>query len=58
MGKRTFFRECPLCGALLDPDELCTCEKEKAQKQNQKPQAEEIGDASFYERLEENYSAG
>jgi len=28
-----FYRECPLCGASLDPGEKCTCQEEKEQEE-------------------------
>lgn len=30
--RKTFFRECPVCGGNLDPGELCDCQKEPERK--------------------------
>lgn len=27
-----YYRSCPICGALLDPGEVCDCRKENAEK--------------------------
>ncbi len=32
MSRGTYFRECPICGARLDPGETCTDCKDKAEQ--------------------------
>jgi len=33
--KHTYFRTCPECGAHLDPDERCDCERETKCKEEE-----------------------
>lgn len=49
--KHTYYETCENCGALLDPGEVCSCEREQIQEADPE-------DDLFFERLEESFSAG
>lgn len=37
MKRHTYYKPCPECGANLDPQERCDCQKAEAAKQVEKP---------------------
>ena len=62
--KHSYYRECPKCGALLDPGEACNCEGEadrqrdpEQHRPSAKPKSKEKPDL-FYDLLAECFSAG
>lgn len=44
------YRRCPECGASLDPDEQCDCQKEEAAPVNG-PEAAMVGDVNIIPQL-------
>ena len=43
MSRKTYYKECPFCGANLDPGEKCQCQEQESKQEREKQNLKVIG---------------